>query len=383
MEDIGPTDEAYLNAVVDAELRAATPNGSKPALVVITHLLNDRPGLLRTLGTFFEIAHVFGIPYSSQSAIVEWSTQHYPTTCSNLEDLSTGIPIVHTLRGLPHERIVLLDIGGYAAPQSATIWELLGNRFVGVVEGTQSGLRRYEIIGDLKFPVVCLSLGSTKTAESALVGSACVFSVERILREVNCAQSVKNVTILGYGRVGKSVAEACRSRNFIVTVFDTSVERRVQALADGFAAPDRSIALANADLVFGASGCQSWNAEDAAIMRDNAIMVSCSSKDVEFGYSRLSKAYPTTETSSSMHRITIGQKELYVLYGGQPVNFSDGANLGPILRLIQGEMIGACGDLLGNHYSNGIQTPLAATRDRVTRLWLLHYINSATGWYSR
>jgi adenosylhomocysteinase len=220
-------------------------------------------------------------------------------------------------------------------------------------------------------------------AESALVGPACLFSIDRILRALGFANELKTAVVLGYGRVGKSVAEACRSRGLLVYVFDQEPERCVQALADGFLIPDRRIALARADVVLAATGERSWHEEDTQIMRDGAFLVSCSSKDVEFDFAGIRERYPVKELGTGVHTAIIHGKPLHFIYEGRPVNFSDGANLGPLLTLLQAEMIAACGDLLRRRFSPGVQGPNRDTRRLVIKEWFDHYLDRDLGWYRR
>lgn len=372
----------FLERIAKTHLPLET-GASRPSLVVVTHLLPDRPALLTVLGQYFEVEHVFGIPYSTNQGVAAWVANHFPLSEPTLSQLIEGSCIEQQLVSSTRERIVLLDIGGYAASLVDRTREKLGERFCGVVEGTSSGFRRYSATEPHNLPIVCMSLSPIKTAESALVGSACLFSTERILRDLGFANELKTVAVLGYGAVGKSVAEACRARGLVVYVFDQEPERSIQALADGFLIPNRLKALAEADLVLAATGQRSWWAEDAQIMRDGAFLVSCSSKDVEFDFAGIRQNYPVEELGRWVHAVTIYDKRLHFAYEGRPVNFSDGANLGPLLTLLQAEMITVCGDLLYRRFAPGIQGPNRDTRGSVIKEWFDHYLDMDVGWYRR
>jgi len=61
-----------------------------------------------------------------------------------------------------------------------------------------------------------------------------MFSTEKILREIGASQEPKTVFVNGFGRIGESVANACRGRGYDVVVFDIDIERRLQAIASGY-----------------------------------------------------------------------------------------------------------------------------------------------------
>lgn len=372
----------FLDRISKTHLRTATDT-SKPALIIVTHLLPDRPALLTVLGQYFQIEHIFGIPYSTDRGVAEWSARHFPTSEPTLQELVDGYCIERQLLSSTAKRIILLDIGGYGASLLHNIHERLEDRLMGVVEGTKSGTLRYSEVDPHNLPVICMSRSPLKEAESALVGSSCLFSLDRILRELGFANELQTALVLGYGKVGKSVAEACRSRGLLVYVFDKEPERCIQALAEGFLIPDRSTALSRADVVLAATGQLSWNEDDAKFMRDGAFLVSCSSKDVEFNFQGIQKRYPVVKLGNWVHTATIGRKRLNFVYEGRPVNFSDGANLGPLLTLMQAELIAVCGDLLDQRFVQGVQEPNPETRKNVINEWFDLYLDKGLGWYRR
>lgn len=358
-------------------------DGFRPSLIIVTHLLSDRPALLTVLGQYFNIEHIFGIPYSTNQRVAAWTARYFPISEPTLSELVEGTCVEQKLASSAAKKIILLDIGGYVAPLINKIHKKLGERLCGVVEGTKSGLIRYSTNKPHKFPVICMSLSPIKTAETALVGHSCLFSIDRILRDLGFANELKTAVVLGYGCIGKSVAEACRSRGLLVYVFDSEPERCVQALADGFLIADRLIALSRADVVLGATGQRAWREEDAHIMRDGVFLVSCSSKDVEFDFAGIRERYPVEQLGDWIHTATISDKRLHFVYEGRPINFSDGANLGPVLTLIQAEMIAVCGDLLCQRFGQGVQEPNYDTRKIVIKDWFENYLDTDFGWYKR
>jgi len=372
----------FLNNIAQKHISFASQD-ERPSVVIVTHLLPDRPIFISVLSEYFRISPIFGIPYSTDRDVTDWVRTRFPFSEPTLQELLEGDCIATQLAACSNSNVLLFEIGGYAANVIDQVAEDLGGRLTGVIEGTESGYLRYSAVVPRQTPIVCMSLSPVKWAESALVGQACMFSVDRILRKLGFTNEMRNVAVLGYGRVGKSAAEAARGHGLTVSVFDAALDRRLQALADGFLIPDRSEIFRNADLILAATGRNSWSIEDANITRNGAFLVSCSSKDVEFDFANIKSAFPTEQISSEAHAVNVGDRVLRFIYEGRPVNFSDGANLGPLLTLLQGEMIAVCGDLLRKRYGPGVQSPAPATRASVIQEWFDRYIDSTAGWYKK
>src|SRR5713101_2027495 len=121
----------FLNHIAETSLPVDISK-SRPTLIVVTHLLPDRPAFLSVLGRYFEIGHVFGIPYSTTPGIAGWVARHFPVSEPTLSQLLEGACIERELVSSPSSRIILMDIGGYAAAVIKQIHEKLGGRLCGV-----------------------------------------------------------------------------------------------------------------------------------------------------------------------------------------------------------------------------------------------------------
>ena len=72
--------------------------------------------------------------------------------------------------------------------------------------------------------------------------------VESFLRITNRANG-RRVTVFGYGACGKGIALNFRNNHAIVSVVEIDPVARLEALFDGFAVPEREVALADAQIV--------------------------------------------------------------------------------------------------------------------------------------
>jgi adenosylhomocysteinase len=355
----------------------------KARVVLVTHLLPDRPALLEALSAHCRIDAVIAIPYSADRRVVAWADERFDVLEPTLDELLGGSPLVDALCAERTSDTVLMEIGGYGSNSLRAVAGALGARFRGVIEGTESGIARYRTAGDPPVPVLGMSMSPTKGAESSLVGTACLFSVESALRKIGFTNETRTAAVLGFGRVGRSAAAACRARGMQVLVWDPQMDRRVAALAEGYAIPERDACLANADLILGAAGRRSWSPQDIDATRDGAILASCSSKDVEFEVDAMRSAFACRDLSDDVCTVSASGKRFHFLYNGRPVNFRDGANLGPILTLLQGEMLLALAELFGGDHRPGIGSPDPVGRLGVVEDWLRDYVDPARGWYAR
>jgi len=351
------------------------------SLIIVTHLLPDRPVFIETLSRHFGIQHVIAIPYSTNELVAGWVSQRFPLwrpTLSELQDGEGLRKIVHT-KG--DNKAILAEIGGYGAGLLGGQDELAKSRILGVVEGTEAGLRAYQSISAPAVPVVCLSLSPVKDAEATLVGPACFFSTNVILRRLGYCNELRRACVLGYGRVGQSIAATLSANGISTSVFDPNPERRLAALSAGLSVPSREEGLRQADIVFGAAGKLSWTEADARHMRQQSFLVSCSSKDAEFEFAKLARTHGADRLVEGVHAIDIGGKRLNFLNEGAPINFRDGANAGPVLTLLQAEMVAAMGEIALRSLPPGIQAPSEAIRAAILKAWFEFYIDPISGWY--
>ena len=122
----------------------------------------------------------------------------------------------------PHERLLILDIGGYFAKTQVILSEYFGPRFLGVVEMTENGHQRYEQ-EVLATPVVSVARSPLKQTEDIQIGLSVVYSAESLARNLNRTFNVCEAVLFGYGKVGRSIARDLRCRNLHLGLVETDV----------------------------------------------------------------------------------------------------------------------------------------------------------------
>jgi adenosylhomocysteinase len=371
------TRDRYLHTVV-----ASLPK--RPCqVVVVTHLLPDRPALLRAMASLATIARVLPIPYSTnEDALHTAISEGFPVTELTWEQLNSRAVLQNILRDAAESTdvpIIICEIGGYFAGLLPRLPSEISKRVLGVVEDTEAGHRRYlEVECDLQHAVLSLARDRLKDPEDRLVGTSVVYSVENLLRRRGAVLTGLRATVLGYGKIGHGAAVAASERGLNVGVWDPDPLKRVRALADGFLVPDRTHALSRADLIIGASGRMSLAVEDLPLLRDGAVLASASSKQAEF-----EPLIQLVEHSSQCEELTAiprqRQGAVFLLDQGRPVNFLHDAVIGPALTLVQAGLLAGIAAMAQGQLKVGLHELPAEYRTHLAAEWIETYADPISG----
>lgn len=286
--------------------------------------------------------------------------------------------------------LVLVDIGGYFAESVDQIASMLNGRLVGVLEGTENGVQKYErqqaMGGALSVPIATVARSPLKLPEDYLVASSIVFSIEATLRQEVEILQTRTATVIGYGRVGSAVAEILRSRGISTAVFDTDPIPLAEAAARGFRAyTRRSDALLGASLVVCATGNRSLDLKGFAMLSHGCVVASTTSADDEFDLSALSGGYLVETVNERMtrykeNRSGDGGRHFFLIAEGNAANFMDGAVIGPAMQLIEGEKLAAIRGLMDGSFAgrSGIVEVPRETQQRVAEIWNHQFLDRST-----
>jgi len=288
-------------------------------VLIIQHLLPDTEQFVRLISRVWRIVHIVGIPYSAKADVIRRLRKAFsitvPKKVEKMED--TVLHIISTLSS----PTFIIDVGGYCA----SLATLPGMPIAGIVEETNQGHWRYKHVEkDLRYPVLSLAQCKVKQIEHLAVGTAIVFSFDKILRnELKDALQGKSVLVLGYGNVGRSVAYALRAAGAVVMVFDTDPARIIEAKFAGFRCGPKEELLQAAEVVFGCSGRQSIGQEDLDFLRSGVYLVSGSSRRIEFDVATFETLGLKERISESLTRIRLKNAEVILVNEGFPINFKD------------------------------------------------------------
>ncbi|CAN5423246.1 adenosylhomocysteinase [soil metagenome] len=352
--------------------------------IVLTHLLNDRPEFLSALEQIAPILTIIAIPYSIHHSTLHKLQDKYTIRTPSLDDLRNKDYLLQILNQYnnPFKPIVIIEIGGYFAHILSEAYNTLHINILGVIEDTEAGYLQYERVGDnLPCPVISVARSELKTTEDFLVGASCLYSTEKLLRETGFLIEGKRSLVLGFGKIGRGLSHALLRRHCPVLVYDIDPIRRINALSEGFKTPDKEQALCQTEIIFGATGKKSIVGEEFNKIRNGTLLVSCSSKDLEFDLDHLHTFYHKEPIMEGLDRYQRNDHVLYLAASGQPINFIDGAVIGPVLALVQAEMIIAIKMLLTLQNQQGLFETSQETKKILAEKWLNHFCDHSTGRY--
>ncbi|MFN3234503.1 MAG: NAD(P)-dependent oxidoreductase [Gammaproteobacteria bacterium] len=343
-----------------------------PQVIVVTHIVEDRVELFQTLGFVADVTLVVAIPYSIDPLTLDHITAQYNTVTPSLSLLNDKDYLLALVEKNidPEKPFVIFEIGGYFAKTLKELDTLYNDSFLGAVEDTERGHREYSSLDQLPCPVVSAARSSLKQMEDNLIGDSCIYSVEKILRESGYPLHNVSCLVLGYGRIGRGVARALSKKHCRVVVFDINPIKRLEAYSEGFEILEKIDALSSAKIVFGATGNTSLEETDFDALSDEAMLVSCSSKDLEFDLDSLKAAYEKTVVSERVSCYSRENKNIFVVDEGFPVNFYDRAVVGPVLALVQAECLLGIKWLCSSRLLPGIYEISEEQKKRVANLWL-------------
>jgi adenosylhomocysteinase len=346
---------------------------NKVSLLLITHILPTQPPFFSVLSKLLSIDSIIAIPYSIDKASLEELSSHFQVITPTFKELSESDYLLSKLKQITSKGpIIIQEIGGYCAKWLKELPEKNLKNILGIVEDTEKGHRSYENI-ESPCPVISVARSSLKSSEDALIGAACLFSTERIVRKIGLAVEGQRIIVLGFGKIGRSLCFAAQRRSCLVSVFDTDPIRLIQASSEGFSIAKREKVLSQVDFIFGTTGNCSVARDDFPKIKSGAILISCSSKNVEFDLEGLKKDYQLEEVEKDVTFCKNNDNYFYLLGNGFPINFLDHSAIGPTIALSQAEMLVAIQKLLAEKLSPGLHQIDEETRRKIASRWLEYF----------
>jgi len=99
----------------------------------------------------------------------------------------------------------------------------------------------------------------------------------------------KKVGIVGYGTIGRNIAEAAKNKGAIVSVSENNPVKLLSARSSGYDTDSILNLVKERELIIGATGSKSIGRAEILSLKNNAILASVSSKRAEFDVDELEK----------------------------------------------------------------------------------------------
>ncbi len=348
---------------------------TRPAALLVTHLLPERPSFVRAAAAVTRLKAVLPKPKSLDTVArreVERVVPCDELTRELFADTQSALDYLESRAA--GEDMVLLDVGGYFAPCLGQVCERFSGRLLGVVEDTENGHQRYAELDVLPCPIVSVARSPLKDPEDFLVGQSVVFSTEALMRGRGDILHGRTALVIGFGKLGSSIARLLHAKGVQVTVYDIDPVRRTQALSQGFTvARDRAQALTRAGLVLCATGSIALRGEDFQQLRNGAYVATVTSSEDELDLGGLPEVYTRTRTGESVTRYQTTGHYFYLMNNGDAVNFLHGASVGPFIFLVQAEILAAVQILARADREPGMHEVDAAHRAAIAATWLDYF----------
>ncbi|MEU8495285.1 adenosylhomocysteinase [Streptomyces sp. NPDC006656] len=370
--------ESPEKARLDAFFRQVTtrfPAAENVTTLIITHLLSERPAFLRAMSAISTVGAVLPKPRSIDQPTLKAVRCDFTVDDLSREQFTDPTSALEYLENTAGGRsVILVDIGGYFAPCLDTLVEKFSGRILGVVEDTENGHRRYTALAHLPCPVVSVARSPLKDCEDHLVGRSIVFSTDALVRTRGDVLTSRNACVIGFGKIGRAIAQTLRAQDARVTVYDTDPVRRVQAHSQGFRTSTSTVeALQDAELVLCATGNLALRQGDFTALRNGAYLASVTSSEDELELGSLHGLYQRTPVGEHLTRYEITGHYFYVLADGGAVNFVHGAAVGTYIHLVQAEILAATAALSQDRFQDGIHEMPAPDRQAIARVWFDHF----------
>ncbi|MCZ4122856.1 adenosylhomocysteinase [Streptomyces sp. H39-S7] len=368
------TERARLDTYFSRIVRQFLPP-DRPASLLVTHLLPDRPSFVRAVASLSDLRAVLPKPKSIDTAARREIEQAFPS-----DELSRGLfanpdtAVTYLETRAAGEDVVLLDVGGYFASSLDALCDRFSGRILGVIEDTENGHKRYAEMLNPPCPLLSIARSPLKDPEDFLVGQSVVFSTEALLRGRGDILHGRPALVLGFGKLGSSIARLLHAKGVHVTVYDIDPVRRAQALSQGFGvARDRDRALGQAGLVLCATGALSLRGEDFPQLKNGAYVATVTSSEDELGLDGLPDGYVRNGSGDSVTRYSTTGHYFYLLNNGNAVNFLHGASVGPFIFLVQAEILAGVRMLARGDLGPAMHEVSAEDRAVIASTWLNYY----------
>ena len=383
------------NKLFYEEIISKVNTSNKYISVAVSHILPDTKYHLKALNKIFPIKTIITKPKSINTEVLTELEKDYSITRINerkewYEPKEEGLLDDHltqmeqdVIKKLNEDdkNIILFDIGGYFAHIHETWPNEILERISLIVEDTENGHQKYEEAiricanKNQKYPlkVVSVARSALKDNEDFLVGQSIFFSADAILREEGKLIQYLKCGILGYGKVGKSIAHHLLQRGIKPLVFDTNPIKRISAFNELNMTPNRDIILQKSDIIFSATGKNALGeGVDFRNLKNGCYIFSVTSSDDELNLDSIAE-YSNDTVRTHIVKYYNDINFFYLVNNGNAVNFIHNAVMGGFIHLVRGEMILSINKI--DEYKAGeISVAPPIIKKEVAEIWIKIFI---------
>jgi adenosylhomocysteinase len=340
-------------------------SGPRARIVMVGHAIGSLPPYLSALRKSLDVLGVLAKPKSAQADILRRVSRHYRTEMLSRTICDSPLLMSDLLDRMTEGKdTILVDIGGYFS--NVPLWRAQGyfQNIKGIVEDTENGHQRYERADLADMPVISVARSQTKRLEDWWVGRAIVFSAERLLRQIGDTFHSKRITVLGFGKIGFSIADTLSRHGYDVSVFDIDPCRRVLAKCLNYRIPDWKTAISRADIIFSATGRKALSVADLQDQKHPTFIFSATSGDDEFDIDLniLSRSYGEFW---ELPKLKDQSGTVFFASRGNAVNFVDGGEIGKYAHMVQSAILHGIDAVQCGEFKSGEISELTQARENL------------------
>lgn len=304
--------------------------------IVISHFLPDCIEYLDTMNCICPILKLIPKPNSIDQDVYNVLDQKYDILKTNRNEIVKNKELINAIKESP-TKIIIFDIGAYFADFIQEN-KNIASKIELIIEDTENGHQKYEKI-KTDIPVISVARSPLKENEDYLVGESVIFSADFLLRNVGEILEHMQCGIIGYGKIGESIATHLLQKGIKPCLYDFNEIKQIRAYNRGCNISTKKDILKNSDVIFLATGNHSMNIDDFKQLKNGTYIFSVTSSDDELDDSFLEKEYEIEEILPHIFKYSNHNNYFYLIQKGNAVNFINNAVMGDFIYLTKSEMI--------------------------------------------
>jgi len=365
-----------INSVIEPNARdffksLTSDNSNKISVIAVSHIIPSSEDYIKSLNENFNLIGIIPKPKSiNQDTLKRIDNEGISILHKFTRESITKNPqhLIQLLNN--YENICLIDIGGYFSEIIVQFKKLLGDKLLGIIEDTENGLQKYEKVPNSTCTIMSVARSELKNFEDQLVGHGIAHATETVLRQINILITYKNCGIIGYGKIGKGIAEYLQQRNIRPRVSEINAIRCVQASCDGAIVCDIDELIKESDVIFCATGARALDILKLRDLKKNTFIASATSSDDEFDLKFVDSEYDKENIDPYITRYYKRGHSFHLLNEGNAINFLYSAAVDKYINLVQGEIIFSVCKLTNRPTDKKIITNNNEEHEKIARYWL-------------
>jgi adenosylhomocysteinase len=199
----------------------------------------------------------------------------------------------------------------------------------GVSEETTTGTSRLRAIheeGNLPFATLTANDARCKHLFDNKFGTGQT-TMQALLKITNRKIAGAKVVVIGYGYVGRGIAQYAKSMGAITLISETDPVKALEAHMDGHTVGALNELLPEASMVIAATGgMRAVGARHFDFLRDDVVLANAGHHDLEIDVEALLEfSKSKVDTRDQIETFQLGEKQIHVLSGGALVNIAGGS----------------------------------------------------------